>query len=54
MFIFYYKNIHQGHKVLDGSDEEALKNENITIESTQKDFNEIIKKTNGLKNSIEN
>ena len=46
--------IHQGHKLLLLEDEEALKKENITIESTTKAFNEFIEKTINLKNKIEN
>ena len=49
----FYKNIHKGHKILEICDEESLKKENITIESSSKELNEIIIKVNNLKNLIE-
>ena len=48
-----YKNLHQNHKILEISDIESLKKENITIESSSKEFNEIINQTTNLKNKIE-
>ena len=51
--ICYYLNLHYGHKTLLISDEDSLKKENITIEYSRKEFDEIIEKTNELKNTIE-
>ena len=48
-----YKNMHDDHKVLEITDEEALKKENITIENTKNDFDVNIKKLDELKNKIE-
>ena len=31
----FYKNMHEDHKILEITDEEALKKENITIENTK-------------------
>ena len=47
------KNIHAGHTVLEITDEEALKKENLTIENTKNDFDTNIKKLEDLKNLIE-
>ena len=49
----YYLNLHQGHKVLLINDEESLKKENITIESSTKQYNDLIGKTISLKEKIE-
>ena len=49
----HYLNIHQGHKTILIKDEEALKKENITIESSSKEFNKYIEKSINLKNKIE-
>ena len=46
--------MHSGHKIIDILDEESLKKENINVETLSKEFNEIIQKTNELKNKIEN
>ena len=46
--------MHDDHKVLEITDEEALKKENITIENTKNDFDVNIKKLEELKNKIEN
>jgi len=51
--ICHFKNLHSGHKLIEINDEELLKKENITIESSIKDFDEIIKKAETLKKSIE-
>ena len=50
----YYEKLHENHKLLKLSDSEELKKENITIESTTKEFNENINKIIELKNKIEN
>ena len=50
----HYLNLHNGHKLLPINDEEALKKENISIESYTKEFDENSKKINDLKNKIEN
>ena len=49
----HYLNIHQGHKIVLINDEEALKKENITIESSSKEFNKYIEKSINLKDKIE-
>ena len=46
--------VHQGHKLLLIDNEEALKRENITIESLTKNLDENNQKTINLKNTIEN
>ena len=51
--ICHFKNLHQGHKLLEIKDEESLNKENITIDSFTNDFNEIIKNVNNLKDKIE-
>ena len=47
------KNIHLDHSVLEITDEEALKKENLTIENTKNDFDQNIKKLEDLKKLIE-
>ena len=49
----HFKNLHSGHKILEISDIEALQKENITIESSTKEFSEIVEKIKNLKNKIE-
>ena len=49
----YYKNIHCGHKLLEVNDEESLKKENISLEDSKKEFNEIMTKSTELKIKIE-
>ena len=49
----FYKNIHCGHKLLEITDEESLKKENITIEESIKEFDGIIVKANELKEKNE-
>ena len=46
--------MHSGHKLIELSDVESLKKENISIESSTKEFNEISEKIIELKNKIEN
>ena len=46
------KNFHPDHKVLEITDEEALKKENLTIENTKNDFDTNVKKLEDLKNLI--
>ena len=45
--------MHDEHKVLEITDEESLKKENITIDIYKNDFNNDIKKLENLKNLIE-
>ena len=47
------KNIHYGHKILEINDEESLKKENITIESSKNEFNNIFTKIKNIKEKIE-
>ena len=49
----YYLNQHNNHKVLQISDEEMLKKENITLNSSLNEFNENIEKALNLKQNIE-
>ena len=49
-----YKNIHQNHKVLEISDEEKLKKENLSIEELMKESDKNILKINELKKRTEN
>ena len=46
--------MHKEHKILELSDEKSFEKENITIESSTKDFNESNQKIIDLKNTIEN
>ncbi len=46
--------MHKEHTLLELSDEEALKKENISLEAYEKEINEYLNKTLNLKNSIEN
>ena len=50
----YYKKVHDNHKLVELSDIESLQKENITIESTTKEFNNISQKIIELKKKIEN
>ena len=50
----HFKNLHNGHKLIEISNEEALKKENFSIENEMKDFNEISDKIIELKEKIEN
>ena len=47
------KNIHYSHKILEINDEESLKKENISIESSKKEFNEIFNKIKNIKENLE-
>ena len=49
----YYLNLHKGHKIIPIDDEEAIKKENININTT-KEFEENIKIVENLKNKIKN
>ena len=49
----FYENMHEKHKVLKITDEEILRNENITLESSSKLFSTIINKIKKLKEKIE-
>ena len=46
--------MHQNHKLLELSDEEGLKKENISLEADENTLNEYLNKTLSLKNNIEN
>ena len=46
--------MHDDHKILEITDEEALQNENLTIENSKDEFDINIKKLEELKNKIEN
>ena len=48
-----FKNMHNGHKVIDISDEESLKNNKITLEDSTKEFNIDVQKIVELKTKIE-
>ena len=45
--------MHEGHKLYEINDQDSLKKENITINSSSDDFNNIISKLNNLKDKIE-
>ena len=49
----FYENLHEKHKVLKVTDEESLKIENITLESSSKEFGNIINNIKKLKEKIE-
>ena len=49
----YIKNNHNNHKLIEINDLESLNKENIKIETSSKEFNEILQKTNDLKELIE-
>ena len=48
------KNLHDDHKVLEITDEESLKKENIVIENIKNEFDINMKKLEDIKNKIEN
>ena len=49
----HFENLHNNHKLIKISDKELLEKENIKIESTINEFNEISKKSKELKEKIE-
>ena len=49
----FFKNIHNGHKILELNDLETLEKQDLSIELSTKDFNEITEKIIILKNKIE-
>ena len=49
----YYLNIHSGHKVVQINDEETLNKENISLESSYKDYKQYEEKIINLKGKIE-
>ena len=49
-----YKNLHQGHKVIEIEDEETLKKENIIINDYIKDFDVSAQNVKNIKEKIEN
>jgi len=49
----YYLNIHKGHKVIPITDEEIIKNKNLDINISSKEFEKNIQKVGNLKDKIE-
>ena len=49
----HFKNLHPNHKILEISDIDSLKKENISIETSAKDLTNIVEKINLLKDKIE-
>ena len=49
----YFKNFHDGHKLLEISDIDSLEKENITIDASSKDLDDKTQKIIKLKNKIE-
>ena len=47
-----YKNLHLKHKILEITDEESLKKENLSGEILMNDFEKIVEKANEIKNKI--
>ena len=50
----HFKNLHFGHNLVEISNKEDLKTENLSIENEMNNFNDITKKMQDLKNKIEN
>ena len=50
----FFKKFHINHKILTIDDEESLKNENISIEDSMKNYEEHKNKIDELKNKLEN
>ena len=48
-----FEKLHDAHTILPISDEEALKKENIDINTSTKEYNDILQKTIDLKDKIE-
>ena len=51
--ICYFRSLHQGHKLIEISDDNSLKEEDIQSEINTKEYDEILQKINNLKNIIE-
>ena len=49
----HYKNLHPNHKILEISDVDSLKKENLTLENSTEDLINIVEKINLLKDKIE-
>ena len=49
----HFENLHNNHKLIKISDDESLEKENISLQSTINELNEISKKTTELKEKIE-
>ena len=49
----HFKNLHPNHKILELSDIKSIEKENISIESSTKEFGQIIENITSLKNKIE-
>ena len=49
-----FKKYHNGHKLISIEDEESLKKENINLDSSINELNEMIQTIINLKNKIEN
>ena len=52
-FFCFYKNMHQNHKLIELSDNESLKKENINIDSNNQELIDVNEKIVELKNKIE-
>ena len=50
----FYKDFHKNHKIIYISDIKSLEKENITLEYSTKEFNEIVQNIIHLKETIEN
>ena len=48
----FYKNMHQNHKLIELSDNESLKKENINIDSNNQELIDVNEKIVELKNKI--
>ena len=48
----HFRKMHEGHKLCEINDQESLKKENITLNASSNDFNNILSKLNNLKDKI--
>ena len=48
-----YKNLHKNHKIIEIFDEDSLKKENITLETSTKNFDDLLQNVSLLKEKIE-
>ena len=51
--ICHFRNLHQGHKLIEINDENLLNQEDFQIDINMKEYNEIILQINNLKSLIE-
>ena len=49
----HYKNLHPNHKILEISDVDSIKKENISLENSTEDLTNIVEKIKLLKDKIE-